>query len=90
MKMWHCRCKEMFTRLSYNDVRIRLIVIDDLIISRAYDPGKDNSVMIIEKNTTLEDQQMNIHVIIQVKKKNTRVRRNPVLFKSSSIFQRFD
>ena len=69
MKMWHYRCKEMFTRLSYNDVRIRLIVIDDLIISRAYDPGKDNSVMIIEKNTAPEDQQMNIHVIIQVKKK---------------------
>ena len=53
--------------------------------------SKGNQTMkfdqLIEYNK--RNQQMNIHVIIQVKK-NTRVQRNPVLFKSSSIFQRFD
>ena len=31
-----------------------------------------------------------INLLVTQIEKNTRVRRNPVLFKSSSIFQRFD
>ena len=49
----------MFIRPSYKDVKIRSITlfIINRHVSRANDPGKDNIVMIIEKNITPEEDE---------------------------------
>ena len=51
MKTWHCKHKEMCIRPK--STTLLLIVM----FLRANDPGKDNIVMIIEKNTTPKEDE---------------------------------
>ena len=51
MIMWPFRHKGMYIRTSYKNVKTSLPILGHV----AKDPGKDNIVMIIEKNTTPEE-----------------------------------
>ena len=52
--MWHCKYKEMCIRTSYKNIITHLKTRH---VPHAKDPGKENIVMIIEKNTSPEEDE---------------------------------
>ena len=55
MRTWHCKHKEMFIRYSCIDVKIKSMT--NRHVHCGNDPGKDNIIMVIEKDTTHEEDE---------------------------------
>ena len=55
--MWLCKHKGMYIRNSYKNIKTSLPILKKRYVPHAKDPGKDNIVMIIEKNTTPEEDE---------------------------------
>ena len=56
-RMQHYRLKEMLIKLNYKDVKIPLLILKKRFVDNAKDSGKDNIIMINEKNTTPEEDE---------------------------------
>ena len=55
--MWHCKQKGMYIRTSYKICRDIITHLKTRHVLHAKDPGKDNIVMIIGKNTAPEEDE---------------------------------